>query len=145
MDKAGGRRKGRQQDAADNMAVTEESDGAVPVLDGAVLERLSVELSTHDVCRLLGLFVRDLTPVGDAIATAVSASDLEALGREAHTLKSTAVTFGALRLARRALKIDELCKTGETDAAFQAAASLGGLIVHTGRVMSRYITEVKGA
>jgi signal transduction histidine kinase/CheY-like chemotaxis protein len=52
------------------------------------------------------------------------AGDLEALGREAHTMKGTAGTMGARRLGQHAARLEEVCRSGDVEGALRLAALL---------------------
>ncbi len=54
------------------------------------------------------------------------AGDLEALGREAHTMKGTAGTMGARRLGHHAARLEEACRRGDPGAARRTALLMEG-------------------
>ncbi|HYD32712.1 MAG TPA: response regulator, partial [Azospirillaceae bacterium] len=86
---------------------------AEPVLDEDVLEQLAHDLDTEVLPELVREFVAEATARAERIA---SANDPATLAQEAHTLKSTAGTFGARQLSQRARELERLCKgEGEGD------------------------------
>jgi histidine phosphotransfer protein HptB len=90
----------------------------VPVLDQSVLDEL-LETTGGDAD-----FVRDLveTYLADApaqlegIDAAITANDADALVRPAHTLKSSSVTLGAMRLGEISRTLEMTGRTGALDA-----------------------------
>lgn len=90
----------------------DESDA--PVLDAGVLSELngSVGGDREFVVELIRTFLSDGTEQVEAIATAVSAGDDQALVRPAHTLKSSAATLGARRLSAMARSLEMAGRSG---------------------------------
>jgi len=78
-------------------------------LDGAVLDQLARDLPPDLLPVVLGEFVAETLARAGRIA---AGADTGTLAREAHTLKSTAATFGAARLSAAALELERACRGG---------------------------------
>ncbi|MGQ9364761.1 response regulator [Azospirillum sp. ST 5-10] len=89
-------------------------DLANPDLDAGVLAQLAEDLDADLVADLVRQFVQETRDRVRRIAGAEL--DAATLQREAHTLKSTAGTFGARRLAQRARDLEQACREGDGDA-----------------------------
>ena len=96
------------------------------VLDTAVFAQLARDTSAEIVPRMLAAFCKEthariavLKQLGDNDAT-----DFERLQREAHTLKSSAATFGATELQRVASDVEAACRSGEQARAREMLAAL---------------------
>ena len=80
------------------------------VLDINTLEQLADDTSPELLPRMLAAFSEEATNRVQAISTHVSPPALEQLQREAHSLKSSAATFGALALQQLAHKLELACR-----------------------------------
>jgi two-component system sensor histidine kinase/response regulator len=101
-----------------------------PVLDTGVFEQLARDTSPEIVPKMLAAFskettcrVQTLKQLADA-----GAADHEQLQREAHTLKSSAATFGASELHVIARDVEMAFRAGEPDRARSMLAEL----IHSG-------------
>ena len=107
-----------------------------PTSPRAMAPPLAVEL---DMPRLQGL--GDLFPPGrlrefvelyllnsgervDNIRAARAGGDLAVMGREAHTMISTSGNIGAMRVSELAMRLEQICRDGERDAAIGLAGEL---------------------
>ena len=93
-------------------------------LDSEILQQLECELSPQTLRRLIGLFVAETRSHLANITAAQAAGDSQRLQREAHTLKSAAGSFGALRLRQHAWRLDRCCADGDWDGIHALAASI---------------------
>ncbi len=90
----------------------------VPVLDESVLRELQ-ETTGDDpdfVRDLVETYLADVPVQLEGIDGAIAASDAEALVRPAHTLKSSSVTLGALRLGDISRTLEMTGRSGTLDA-----------------------------
>ena len=62
---------------------------------------------------MIDVFLADTVELLAAMDGALASGDTEALRRAAHSLKSNAATFGAMRLTALARQLEELGKTAE--------------------------------
>jgi HPt (histidine-containing phosphotransfer) domain-containing protein len=90
----------------------------VPVLDQSVLSELQ-ETTGDDpdfVRDLVETYLADVPLQLKGIDEAIAANDAEALVRPAHTLKSSSVTLGALRLGEVSRTLEVAGRSGTLDA-----------------------------
>ncbi|WP_207484774.1 hybrid sensor histidine kinase/response regulator [Arenibaculum pallidiluteum] len=105
------------------------------LVDGAVLAQLAADLDPQVVADLTEAFLREAEARVHAMAAAGAEGDFGLLAREAHSLKSSAGTFGAAGLADSAREIERACKGAETDRAAALAAALPELGRRTAEAM----------
>jgi two-component system sensor histidine kinase/response regulator len=94
------------------------------VLDIAVLEQLRHDLDEIVLPDLIGAFLSEARQRSQRIAEGMAIGNLSMIEREAHTLKSSAGTFGAARLVRAVQTMERACR--ETDTA--SVERLSGVI-----------------
>jgi PAS domain S-box-containing protein len=101
-----------------------------PVLDAGVFEQLARDTSPEIVPKMLAAFSKETTGRVQTLRQLADAgaADHEQLQREAHTLKSSAATFGASELHAIARDVEMACRAGETDRASSMLAEL----IHSG-------------
>ena len=101
-----------------------------PVLDAGVFEQLARDTSPEIVPKMLAAFSKETTGRVQTLRQLADAgaADHEQLQREAHTLKSSAATFGASKLHAIARDVEMACRAGETDRANSMLAEL----IHSG-------------
>ncbi|MBB4265294.1 ATP-binding protein [Roseospira visakhapatnamensis] len=95
-----------------------------PALDVQVLARLAQETGTDLLPHLTEVFADNVLTLTHGLIDAITASDATALERVAHSLASSAGTFGAMTLHRQARHVETLCMEGDTSTAFQAATQI---------------------
>jgi CheY-like chemotaxis protein len=107
------------------MTTTAPSDGGTEagdiLVDREVLGQLGRDTSPELVPRLVDVFMREFRDRVGRLSAGAEAADLSALGREAHALKSSAATYGAVAVADWARVLDSACKEADRTAAVQAA------------------------
>lgn len=110
-------------------------------LDVKVLERLESDTSPEAMPRLLATFRRETARRVAAVSRLRSAQDLHALQREAHSLKSSAGTFGAASLQQLARELESSCR----DHAYGPAGDLAAALVDhwpcVVRALARYLHD----
>ena len=94
------------------------------LIDGRVLKQLEQDTSPELLPELVEIFVRETRTRLGIVKQACSESDGKRLQQEAHVLKSSAGTYGALRLQALAKKVDVLCKQGRVTEATNTAQKL---------------------
>jgi PAS domain S-box-containing protein len=99
-----------------------ETSGAAPVaaprrdeVDGSALERLSASMGSAFVVELIDTFRDDARELIAELRRAGAASDLDALRRAAHSLKSTSETLGAAGLGALARDLEATARAGRLD------------------------------
>ena len=76
------------------------------ILDRTVLEKLKKEISAEALPTILGIYLDELEKRTEMIQQHHLAGDIAALGGEAHALKSSSASFGALPLAETARELE---------------------------------------
>jgi len=109
------------------VAIREEDDDREPVVDHRVLDQLAEETGKETMPMLVEVFVADCRARIGRIRDAVAAEDREALQREAHSLVSSAATFGAMRLSAQARAIEVACRQGRDGEALALAGAMPSL------------------
>ncbi|MCP4198512.1 MAG: PAS domain S-box protein [Proteobacteria bacterium] len=94
------------------------------LVDGKILEKLGRDTSPELLPELIVSFEDDALVRLKKIAEACEREDIEALEIEAHTIGSSAGSFGALRLHHLARRIEALCQEGDRAEAFKLSAVL---------------------
>jgi len=98
----------------------------VPVLDQSVLSELQ-ETTGDDpdfVRDLVETYLADVPLQLTGIDEAIAANDAEALVRPAHTLKSSSITLGALRLGEVSRTLEMTGRSGSLDASARENAAV---------------------
>jgi len=103
----------------DETAAPDAVDNRVAVLDETIVSELESALGREMLSALVGENIAAVREQIGRIFDAVKEEDIAALQREAHDLKSTLGSFGALDASRRAAAIEEACKKGQCDEAMQ--------------------------
>jgi HPt (histidine-containing phosphotransfer) domain-containing protein len=94
-------------------------------LDGQVIAQLAEDVGADELPDLMDHFIQEMLARVDRIATGGGISaGTDALAREAHTLKSTAGTFGARHLMVVARDLEHACRSGPAEAVPLLAARL---------------------
>ena len=88
-----------------------------PILDDAVLDELRESTGGDEdfVRELAEAYVSEATGYLGAMTDAVTAGDIAAIVRPAHTLKSSSATLGAMRLAGISRGIEEAGRAGHAE------------------------------
>jgi HPt (histidine-containing phosphotransfer) domain-containing protein len=107
-----------------------------PLVDAAVLSRLAAELDAEILPELLDAFLGEAAGRAADMVGIAAAGDLRGLDRQAHSLRSSAGTFGAARLAARARGIEGACRAGDQAAALALARSLPALALDTAEAIA---------
>ena len=97
-------------------------------LDIAVLEQLRHDLDEVVLPDLIGAFLAEARQRSRRMADAAAASDLQVIEREAHTLKSSASTFGAVRLAQAVRTLERTCRTEDAAAVERMSGAISALV-----------------
>ena len=114
-----------------NEAQTSEQTAQSPVMDTRVFEQLARDTSAEIVPKMLAAFCREtrsridiLRQIGEHEPT-----DFKQLQHEAHTLKSSAATFGATELNQIAAAVELACRNGD----FENASGMLDALIDSGK------------
>jgi HPt (histidine-containing phosphotransfer) domain-containing protein len=103
--------------------------GGIDAETGGVLDLPTVEDLARDVGEtrlgaVLGAFADELTRRIPIVRRAIDERDLSTLGRETHSIKGSALTFGAPTLAAAARLANDAARNRAADATFAASREM---------------------
>ncbi len=102
-------------------------DTAAVTLDENRLSELALETSTVLMPEIITGFITECQGRVDKIMAADPISDLLVIEDEAHTIKSSSVLFGCLRLHQRAKLLEDVCKVGDRSTCISIRESIGAI------------------
>ncbi|MCV6589956.1 MAG: ATP-binding protein [Marinobacterium sp.] len=95
-----------------------------PLLDETVLQRMAQDLDKSVMPRLIHSFISTTRERQQFLIEAITGQDHEQLQREVHNLKSSAATYGLVRVQQLAAEVEQLCKQGQYNALPEPARQL---------------------
>ena len=110
------------------------AEHGVPVLDQRVLSELQT-LDIDVVAEIFDLFVRDVPNRLLALHKAIENRSCDAILREAHALKGSALGVGAMRLAQLCAAIEGDAREDQLDRACARSANLEGEFAEAHRAL----------
>ncbi len=108
-------------------------------LDLAALDRLRADIDPEVLPSLVASFIAEARDRARQAAGAAAARDLSALEYESHTLKSSALTFGARALHECRAAVERACLEGRADDAALLAEPAERLAAAAGAALRREI------
>ncbi len=109
------------------------------IFDQNIIKQLEESISKSSVPKFLHLFVEDSSLKQDEIEQALFDSDFETLERINHTLASSAITFGAVRLHNLCRAVEFNYKEGQYEQAAIALKDLPSLIKVSNEAINTYL------
>lgn len=94
------------------------------LVDAVIVQQLTRDVGIQRLPAVLGAFVAELGRRIPLVRTAIDEHDLQLLGRESHSLKGSALTFGAPALAAVARAADDAFRRGDDRALLEASAAM---------------------
>lgn len=113
--------------AAEYAANTLPTPDSAGLIDRRVLDQLLEDVGPENAEAILDSFLREIERQSLALEEAAERSDLTALGRAAHRMKSSAASFGALRLSGLLGGIEQAAYAGESAVALGSMAEYRAL------------------
>lgn len=113
------------------------------LLDDKIVTLLGQDVPEQQFPKMMKLFVSEINERVAILSAAIDSSSLEAVEMEAHTIKSCAGTFGALRLQALANEIEQVCKAGGADKLMELRIRLHALSKETLNVYRRKYEYLK--
>ncbi len=86
-----------------------ESGDSIPFFDQGIFDRLTGDVSAEFVPQMVNLFIEEIGDRGARIQNGLTTLPLQTLLDEAHTIKSSAGAFGALKLQTTARAMESAC------------------------------------
>ena len=116
------------------------------LLDDAAVAALEADVGEHRLVPVMASFAEELARRMPALQSALDAGDVATVGRETHSIKGSALTFGALALGAAARRSNDASRTGDAETALGAAREVVELMPRTRDVVLRLVasrTEVQ--
>src|SRR5208282_4970353 len=120
-----------------------ERKAGLAALDPATLDQLEADTVPTIAQELVKTFVLETVARIDHIAHAAERRDFATLEREAHSLKSSSGTFGALALQAHAKSIELACRDSKGEQAILLVAKLRGLVAAAVQAMVWHFEETE--
>lgn len=124
--------------AAVRSALVPAETGLPPQLqdDSGLIERealfgLARDIGSGKINELIECFIDDAEGRVARIATAAEHADIASLEHESHALSSSCATFGAKRVGKLAVAIEQACRDGDVNAATALGRSIGTVAAET--------------
>lgn len=111
--------------------VVQAADEDYPILSEDILKQLAKDTSDELVPEMITVFIKELKKRLNHLQQATEHKQLDIIATEAHTLKSSSGTYGALKLQALAIEIDTACKVSEHEKALHLSKSIIELIQNT--------------
>jgi len=107
-------------------------------IDRDALDRMCATLDTDTVLSLLDGFVEEMLDRAERLAAAATRADDDALGAEAHALRSAAGTYGAREMAELCTGIERCCRGGEPERGREAGLEAPGVADRAAEAFARW-------
>ena len=94
------------------------------LIDAVIVQQLTRDVGIQRLPAVLGAFVAELGRRIPLIRAAIAERDLQLLGRESHSLKGSALTFGAPALAAVARDANDAFRRGDNGTLLEASTAM---------------------
>jgi len=111
------------------------------LLDDATVAALEADVGQERLVPVMRSFADELARRQPMLQSALEAGDVDAVGRETHSIKGSALTFGALLLGAAARRANDASRTGDVSTALAAASEVAELMPRTRGVVLRLVTR----
>lgn len=109
--------------------------------DPAILNRLVADLDADTVATFLSVYLREMLGRVERIVNACQCRDWITIQKEAHSLKASSGTYGAMRLALRSQLLEEACRDGAASTILSLVDDLPGIASDTRKALSPWSGE----
>ncbi|SHH29284.1 PAS domain S-box protein [Ferrimonas marina] len=134
-------KQGRGETPPAPMVSSQDGGASLPWLDASVLDKLAADLPPQSLDSLVTMMLKEARERVGYLQQAHQAGDYERVKLEAHTLKSSLATFGALRLQALAKEIDGHCKAQQFDPLPPLVAQLSDGLAQTQTAIEEYRSQ----
>jgi HPt (histidine-containing phosphotransfer) domain-containing protein len=107
------------------------TDQAASLLDVQAIEHLAADVTPEVFPEMMQTFIDEMIMRADTITARLEVESLVVLRDEAHTLKSTAVTFGALCMHELARDLEAACRAEHRGLVVRLGKELEVVLQHT--------------
>jgi len=104
---------------------------AALLIDRAAVNTLASDVGIERLGLVLEAFCSELERRAPLLEAAIDAADLAAIQRESHSLKGSALTFGATTLGAAARRANDASRVGDAAGALEAGRAALGLVLPT--------------
>jgi HPt (histidine-containing phosphotransfer) domain-containing protein len=125
------------QDSMNKTGINGGDFGAAALIDDAALAALTADVGMKNLVTVLTAFNDELVRRVPVLQAALDASDLAAIARETHSIKGSALTFGAAALGAAARRANDASRTGDSTTALLAAREVLALMPATREAVAR--------
>ena len=115
------------------------------VLDDNVLKQLEADTNLEIMQDLIRTYIAESAERLKRMAAAAAQGDITTLGREAHALKSSSGTFGAVKLQEQARALEMACRAGDATKALELAKPIQLMAVEASKALAARIGAPKQA
>ncbi|MGE0096293.1 MAG: response regulator [Alphaproteobacteria bacterium] len=115
------------------------------VLDDSVLRQLQADTNLEIMQDLIRTYIAESAERLKRMATAAAQGDITTLGREAHALKSSSGTFGAIKLQEQARALEMACRAGDATKALELAKPIQAMALEASKALAARIGVPKQA
>ena len=116
-------------------------NASVALMDPAAVEALAADVGADRIQQVLQAFRSELDRRAPALELALDAADLSAIQRESHSLKGSALTFGAQALGAAARRANDASRAGDVATALEAGRATLGLVPPTRAAVTDLIDQ----
>lgn len=111
------------------------------LIDETTVAALAADVGSAQLAPVLAAFVAELARRAPILQAALDAADLPAVARETHSIKGSALTFGAVALGGAARRANDASRAGDATAAFLGARQVLSLMPPTQAAVDRLIAR----
>jgi PAS domain S-box-containing protein len=121
----------KKSEATPPPRLSSQKSDLVPLLDETALQYLTAQTDEQTMHDTVDIFFADTAQRLEKLQQALSARNFQMVGFEAHSIKSAALTIGALRLAKDCKNLEAACNDGNIEPALQLAQGIDQLFQQT--------------
>ena len=126
------------------MTSGDESGMETPGIDVLVLQALEADTSRELVPELVDVFVKSADTRRDQISADIAAGNLDGAAGQAHALKSSSATFGAMEVRRVSADLETACKSGDRTESERLAVELVHTLDTAKQTLKTYVAKITG-
>lgn len=101
------------------------------LLDAAAIAALEADVGAGQLATVMTAFADELARRLAPLQSALDADDIPAVGRETHSIKGSALTFGAFALGSAARRSNDASRVGDAATTLAAAREVAELMPRT--------------
>ena len=123
------------RDDGDGKSASDNGGRRLHVLDTAVLHQLEMDTNPAVLNDLIKTFIAETVDRLRRMSQSADSVDIKSLEREAHALKSSSGTFGALQLEEQARALELACRGGNATDALGLMKSIHGMALAASKAL----------